>query len=145
MYCVKPRPLTSIKSLYHLRCCQSLLVILELALPIGSHLLVRARVPICRVRTRNRHQQATKILSLSSNSQMSKSIKLRTDLSIQHHHIVCVAVSGLEEVIQRFSRGVDWSNEFVEVKTRAERQIPLPKTFRLSNLLQIEGSPQLNL
>jgi hypothetical protein len=48
---------------------------------------------------------------------MTKSIILRADLSIQHHNIIRIPRTGLEQMVEWFAIRVDRRNEGVEIHT----------------------------
>jgi hypothetical protein len=58
-----------------------------------------------------------------ANSQMSKPIILRADLSIQHHNIVRVSRPRLEKMIQRFAIRVDGRDEGIKIHTSSKSAI----------------------
>jgi hypothetical protein len=49
-------------------------------------------------------------------------------LGVQYHHIICIAISRLKEMIERFSCCVDRRKELVEIEVEVDR----PPEFDLS-------------
>jgi hypothetical protein len=79
----------------------------------------------------------------NQNSQMTKSIILRADLSIQHHNIIRIPGARLKHMIQRFAVRVDGCDEGVQIHTASS--LPLnPCILHEMFLLQIDSFSKLD-
>jgi hypothetical protein len=79
----------------------------------------------------------------NQNSQMTKSIILRADLSIQHHNIIRITGPRLKHMIQRFAVRVDGCDEGVQIHTTSS--LPLNACIFYEKIsLHIDSLPKLD-
>jgi hypothetical protein len=75
---------------------------------------------------------------------MAKSIILSANLGIQHHNIIRIPRTRLENMIERFAIRVNWCNESVEVHASTIMSYSSSNLVHIF-LLQIDCSPEFDL